>query len=53
MLNFRNLTPKEEEEFRKYARENEPDMEKWALYHPVCRREWIKIGLDKFMKDES
>lgn len=50
---FRELTPKEEEEFRQYARDHKPDMEKWGIYHPVCRREWIKIGLDALMEDKS
>jgi hypothetical protein len=43
---FRSLTDAEEEQFREYARENDPPNGKsWAVYHPVCREEWIKRGL--------
>jgi hypothetical protein len=43
---FRELNPKEEQEFRQYAKDNDPsDMTKWHLYHPVCREEWEKRGI--------
>jgi hypothetical protein len=43
---FRALTDQEEEEFREYARQNDPeDLSKWDLYHPICREEWIKRGI--------
>lgn len=43
---FRDLDDKEEAEFRKYARTNDPeDLAKWDLYHPVCREEWLKRGI--------
>lgn len=43
---FRTLTEAEEVEFRNDARENPPpDLEKWDLYHPVCRDEWEKMGI--------
>lgn len=43
---FRILSPEEEEEFRKYARENDPpDRASWEIYHPVCREEWRKRGI--------
>jgi hypothetical protein len=43
---FRTLSPKEEAEFRLYAQVNDPEhMERWHLYHPVCRAEWMKRGI--------
>lgn len=43
---FRTLSPEEEEEFRQYARDNNPpDLNKWDIYHPVCRDEWRKRGI--------
>jgi hypothetical protein len=45
-LMFRSLTDEEEEEFRRHARENDPpDLEAWAIYHPVCREEWTRRGI--------
>ena len=42
----RSLTNEEEQEFREYARQNDPpDMKCWTLYHPVCREEWMKRGI--------
>lgn len=43
---FRSLTDEEEENFRRYARENDPPMdpEDWSVLHPVCRDEWRKLG---------
>jgi hypothetical protein len=44
---FRDLDDKEEAEFRKYADENDPpDMAKWSIYHPVCREQWVKRGIN-------
>lgn len=43
----RSLTDNEEAEFRKYAQENDPpDIKKWELYHPICREEWMKRGVN-------
>ena len=43
---FKSLTDKEEELFRKYARENDPPkLADWELYHPICREEWEKRGI--------
>jgi hypothetical protein len=43
---FKDLTPIEEADFRRYARENGPEnMEHWEIYHPVCRDEWMKRGI--------
>jgi hypothetical protein len=42
---FRKLNAEEEEEFRQYARLNDPPSENWDIYHPVCRDEWEKRGL--------
>jgi hypothetical protein len=43
---FRELNPQVEQEFREYARENDPlDINNWEAYHPICREEWIKRGI--------
>jgi len=43
---FRSLNSLEEEEFRQYAKNNDPpDMDSWETYHPVCREEWKKRGI--------
>jgi len=48
---FRNLNDKEEAEFREYARQHDPeDLDKWELYHPVCRDEWLKRGISPLRK---
>jgi hypothetical protein len=42
---FRKLTRAEAEDFRAFARANPPeDMDKWYIYHPVCRDEWNILG---------
>lgn len=41
---FRDLTDAEEEQFRQYAREHDPDLSKWEIFHPICRDEWEKLG---------
>ena len=41
---FRALSPAEIEKFQAYAREHEPDLSKWDLFHPVCRAEWVRLG---------
>ena len=42
----RSLTDDEEVTFEQYARDNDPpDLGKWELYHPVCRRVWIARGI--------
>ena len=43
-MTFKNLSYSEEMAARKYARENDPVMEDWGLYHPVCRKEWRSRG---------
>lgn len=43
---FKTLTPEEEIMFRQYARDiDPPDMAHWSIYHPVCRDEWTKRGI--------
>ena len=43
---FRDLTDEEEAEFRQYAQENPPEhLDRWEIYHPVCREEWRKRGI--------
>jgi len=44
---FRSLNDQEEQEFRQDARDNDPEPRPWgwALYHPVCREEWLARGL--------
>ena len=43
---FRDLSPEEEQEFRQWARENDPpELKNWEIYHPVCRDEWMKLGI--------
>ena len=43
---FRDLNEMEEESFRQWARENDPpSLERWEVYHPVCRDEWVKRGI--------
>ena len=42
---FRKLTPDEIREFQDHATQNDPpDLEKWDIYHPVCREVWCKRG---------
>lgn len=52
---FRSLTAAEVEEFRVYARENDPpmrptiagggpDTDRLSILHPVCRDEWARLG---------
>jgi len=45
-MTFKTLTPAEEEEYRQYAREHDPeDLARWEIYHPICRDEWEKRGI--------
>ena len=47
MMRFKQLSPEEEKGFRKYAQETDPDkLEDWGIYHPVCRDEWLKRGIE-------
>lgn len=40
---FKELTPEQELEFRQYAMNDRcPDLDKWEIYHPVCRDQWRK-----------
>lgn len=41
---FRNLTPQEEKAFFQHARDNDPDMSKWNIFHPACRKVWRERG---------
>lgn len=41
---FKSLTDAEEEQFKQYAREHDPDLAKWDILHPVCRAEWVRLG---------
>ena len=46
MIPFRKLTEVESAEFIKYAQENDPpDLNKWELYHPICRATWVARGI--------
>ena len=43
---FRDLGDDEEAEFEEYAAKNDPpEIEKWNIYHPVCRRVWLARGI--------
>lgn len=44
---FRDLTPTEEESFRRWAREHATPryLAKAGLYHPAVRDEWRRMGL--------
>ena len=44
---FRALTPAEEEDFRRWAREHATPryLAKAGLYHPAVRDEWRRMGL--------
>ena len=45
---FRNLTTKEEEEFRRWARDNyEPFSEIKGVWHPIVQDECVKINQEK------
>ena len=41
---FCELDEEQTLDFQKYAQENDPDMSKWEIYHPVCRAIWEKRG---------
>mgnify|MGYP001618320862 CR=1 FL=1 len=43
-LLFRSLTDAEEAEFIHYAETHDPDLTKWEIMHPVCRRTWSALG---------
>lgn len=48
---FRTLSASEAEDFRKWARENEPPTPGlWDSYHPECRAEWLKQGIMQVKK---
>jgi len=41
---FRQLNPDEEEQFRRWARDNfDPNIEPEPIWHPVVRDEWKKL----------
>ena len=43
---FRELEPNEVEEFREYARLNDPsNLAHWEFHHPVCREVWEGRGI--------
>ena len=43
-MEFRTLSPEEEEEFRQWARDNfDSGKEANPLWHPVVRDEWAKL----------
>jgi hypothetical protein len=46
---FRPLTPREEEKFRQWVRDNWSPIlpENFNMYHPVVRDEWRKIDEEK------
>ena len=41
---FRPLDDTEEADFEAHARSTPPDLTKWDLMHPVCRRVWAALG---------
>lgn len=41
---FRGLTDAEERQFEVYAETHDPDLTKWDILHPVCRRVWVAAG---------
>lgn len=44
---FKKLSPKKEKQFRDWAIKNDPPkLTDWEIYHPVCREEWIKRGIN-------
>ena len=46
LMVFRDLTKKENKEFRQWAIDNDPpNPEIWECYHPVCREVWMKRGI--------
>lgn len=59
MIQFRNLSPEEEREFRQYARNHRAEAaERLAsdllcVVHPVVRDEWRKMGLIPRTEDEG
>jgi hypothetical protein len=43
-----------EEEYREYARNHpSPDLARWDIFHPYCRDEWIKMGIEPPKKEEN
>jgi len=43
---FRELSAVEENKFRQWAKTNDPPhLDRWTIYHPICRDEWIKRGI--------
>ena len=51
---FRDLSYEEEAEFRQWARENDPpNLERWEIYHPVCREEWMRRGIRPCFEGEG
>ena len=45
-VEFRVLSQEEEQDFRQWARENDPPrLDRWNIYHPVCREEWVLRGI--------
>jgi hypothetical protein len=56
-MQFRTLDPKEEAEFRQYARSNPDEARRrmacsggWEVIHPICRDEWTKMGIGPDVK---
>jgi len=51
---FKSLTPEQEKEFREWAKENDPpNLQHWEVYHPVCRDEWLKRGIQPTFEAEG
>jgi hypothetical protein len=51
---FRKLNEIEEKKYREYAIKNDPpDINNWYIYHPICREEWIKRGINPPQKEEG
>ncbi len=51
---FKNLTKKEEEEYRQWARDNYiPFTPIIGVYHPIVQEECIKMNKEKGLKNET
>lgn len=43
---FKSLTDEQEAQFRAHAQQHDPPkVTDWAIYHPVCREEWLRRGI--------
>lgn len=42
---FKSLTADEVEQYRQYARDEDPPSDNWEVFHPVCREVWEERGV--------